>query len=153
MSAPKPIPLSSLSARDLSGLHQTLQNELSDLQQSYEDLYSVQQTYLDNKDIIKNLKNDRVVGKPMLVPMNQSLYMNGTIDSYDRVIIDVGANYFISKKLPAALEFYDRKIKFVEEQKEKILKIITERKDMIGAVQEQIGNILATPAPQIPQQK
>ncbi|EDR26869.1 prefoldin subunit, putative [Entamoeba dispar SAW760] len=143
MSAPKPIPLSSLSPRDLAGLHKTLQNELQNLQESYEQLFSVQQTYLDNKDIIKTLTNEKVKGQPMLVPMNSSLYMKGEIDSYDRVIIDIGANYFVSKKLSAALEFYDRKIKLVEGEKEKILKIVSDRKQMIAAVQEQMAKTLA----------
>ncbi|GAB1222948.1 hypothetical protein ENUP19_0126G0013 [Entamoeba nuttalli] len=143
MSAPKPIPLSSLSPRDLAGLHKTLQNELQNLQASYEQLFSVQQTYLDNKSIINALTNEKVKGQPMLVPMNPSLYMKGDIDSYDRVIIDIGANYFVSKKLPAALEFYDRKIKLIEGEKEKILKIVSDRKQMIAAVQEQMAKTLA----------
>ncbi|EKE39776.1 hypothetical protein ENUP19_0092G0013 [Entamoeba nuttalli] len=143
MSAPKPIPLSSLSPRDLAGLHKTLQNELQNLQASYEQLFSVQQTYLDNKSIINALTNEKVKGQPMLVPMSPSLYMKGDIDSYDRVIIDIGANYFVSKKLPAALEFYDRKIKLIEGEKEKILKIVSDRKQMIAAVQEQMAKTLA----------
>ncbi|BFU20373.1 prefoldin, alpha subunit, putative [Entamoeba histolytica HM-1:IMSS-B] len=147
MSAPKPIPLTSLSPRDLAGLHKTLQNELQNLQASYEQLFSVQQTYLDNKSIINALTNEKVKGQPMLVPMNSSLYMKGDIDSYDRVIIDIGANYFVSKKLPAALEFYDRKIKLIEGEKEKILKIVSSRKQMIASVQEQMAKTLAAAQP------
>ena len=144
---PKAIPLSTLSPRDLAGLHRTLQSELMQLQENFEQLLSVQQIYLSNKDIINALSTSQVQGKQMLVPMNSSLYMKGDIDTYDRVIIDVGANYFISKKLPAALDFYDRKIKLVETQKEKILKIMAERIEMITSVQEQMAKTLQASQP------
>ena len=142
MSQPKAIPLNTLSPRDLAGLHKTLQNELLNLQDNFEQLLSVQQIYQQNKQIITSLTSENIQGKPMLVPMNHSLYMKGNIESYDRVIIDVGANYFISKKLPAALDFYDRKIKLIEVQKEKIVKVMTERKEMITNVQEQMAKTL-----------
>ncbi|KAL7720010.1 Prefoldin [Entamoeba marina] len=134
MSEHKPVPLSSLSVQELSSLHQNLQSELSSYQQNYESLLSVQQQYLDNKSIISRLGSKEVMGQPMLVPMNSSLYVNGDIESYERVIIDVGANYFISKKLPAALDFYDRKIKI-------LVKIMNDRKSMIGSVQEQVAKL------------
>lgn len=112
MSQPKPIPLSSLSPQDLNSLHQTLQGELQEFQHNYESLLSVQQIYLDNKEVITNLGSDQVKDKPMLVPLNQSvcsappasaaasdpqLYVDGVVENYDRVIIDIGANYFVSK--------------------------------------------------------
>ena len=93
----QPIPISKLSPQQLSSLHQSLQIELRNNEQQLEALYQVQDQYMNNKAIVQNLGTPKVQGKPMLVPLNASMYVTGEIESYERVIIDVGANYFISK--------------------------------------------------------
>lgn len=36
-----------------------------------------------------------IVGKKMLVPLTASLYVSGTLDDSDKVLVDVGTGYFI----------------------------------------------------------
>ena len=34
-------------------------------------------------------------GQPLLLPLTQSLYVNGTIASVDKVIVDIGTGYYV----------------------------------------------------------
>jgi prefoldin alpha subunit len=37
----------------------------------------------------------KIVGKKMLVPLTASLYVPGTLDEADKVLVDIGTGYFI----------------------------------------------------------
>jgi prefoldin alpha subunit len=36
-----------------------------------------------------------IVGKKMLVPLTASLYVPGTLDDADKVLVDIGTGYFV----------------------------------------------------------
>ncbi|XWS39603.1 hypothetical protein CRYUN_Cryun18bG0069200 [Craigia yunnanensis] len=41
----------------------------------------------------------RPQGKKMLVPLTASLYVPGTLDDADKVLVDIGTGYFVEMKL------------------------------------------------------
>lgn len=45
------------------------------------------------------------IGKAMLVPLTSSLYVPGTVDNVDHVIVDIGTGYFAQKVLLGSLVF------------------------------------------------
>ena len=50
-----------------------------------------------------------------MVPLTSSLYVPGTLGDDKKVLLEVGAGYFIEKDLPGATEYCDRKSKSLEE--------------------------------------
>jgi prefoldin alpha subunit len=46
----------------------------------------------------------------MLIPLNQSLYVPGTLSSNQRVIVELGTGYFCEKSVGDAKEMIDRKV-------------------------------------------
>lgn len=46
-------------------------------------------------DDLKQNKKLKIVGKKMLVPLTASLYVPGTLDEADKVLVDIGTGYFI----------------------------------------------------------
>ncbi|KAL6189682.1 hypothetical protein ACLB2K_036085 [Fragaria x ananassa] len=56
----------------------------------------------------------RPSGKKMLVPLTASLYVPGTLQDPDQVLVDVGTGYFIEKNMPQAKDYCDRKISLLK---------------------------------------
>ncbi|KAK7832010.1 putative prefoldin subunit 5 [Quercus suber] len=52
----------------------------------------------------------RPKGKKLLVPLTASLYVPGTLDDADKVLVDVGTGYFIEKTTAEGKDYCDRKI-------------------------------------------
>lgn len=50
------------------------------------------------------------VGRQMLVPLNQSLYVPGKIVDADKLLVDIGTGYFVEKGLTQTKEYLDRKV-------------------------------------------
>jgi len=50
----------------------------------------------------------------MLVPLTNSLYVSGTVDNVESLLIDVGTGYFIEKSSQQAQDFLERKIVLVK---------------------------------------
>ncbi|KAL6209272.1 hypothetical protein ACLB2K_020214 [Fragaria x ananassa] len=56
----------------------------------------------------------RPSGKKMLVPITASLYVPGTLQDPDQVLVNVGTGYFIEKNMPQAKDYCDRKISLLK---------------------------------------
>ncbi|XP_011002261.1 PREDICTED: probable prefoldin subunit 5 isoform X1 [Populus euphratica] len=52
----------------------------------------------------------RPQGKKMLVPLTASLYVPGTLDDADRVLVDIGTGYFVEKTMNEGKDYCERKI-------------------------------------------
>lgn len=46
----------------------------------------------------------------MLIPLNQSLYVPGTLHSNNKVIVELGTGYFCEKTVDDAKDMIDRKV-------------------------------------------
>lgn len=53
-------------------------------------------------------------GQEMLVPLTNSLYVQGTVDNVQSLIVDVGTGYYIEKSAQEAQDFLGRKIELVK---------------------------------------
>ncbi|CAH8257232.1 unnamed protein product [Arabidopsis lyrata] len=52
----------------------------------------------------------RPQGKKMLVPLTASLYVPGTLDEADKVLVDIGTGYFVEKTMDDGKDYCQRKI-------------------------------------------
>ncbi|CAM8960248.1 hypothetical protein QQ045_004749 [Rhodiola kirilowii] len=79
----------------------------------------------------------RPQGKKMLVPLTASLYVPGTLDDADKVLIDVGTGYFIEKTMSEGRDYCERKISLLKSNYEQLLEVASKKKiiaDEAGAV-------------------
>ena len=53
-------------------------------------------------------------GKQVLVPLTGSMYVPGQLANSAKVIVDIGAGYYIEKSSKDAEEYFSRKVKYVE---------------------------------------
>ncbi|CAA3023765.1 probable prefoldin subunit 5 [Olea europaea var. sylvestris] len=79
----------------------------------------------------------RPQGKKMLVPLTASLYVPGSLDDADKVLVDVGTGYFIEKTMVEGKEYCERKINLLKSNYDQLLEVATKKKsiaDETGAI-------------------
>lgn len=62
-----------------------------------------------------------------MVPLTSSMYINGTIASNDKFLIDIGTGYYVEKNRDAAANYFKRKVAFVSQEVEKCAKITQQK--------------------------
>ncbi|KAK4261910.1 hypothetical protein QN277_004846 [Acacia crassicarpa] len=91
----------------------------------------------------------RPQGKKMLVPLTASLYVPGTLDDADKVLVDVGTGYFIEKTMTEGKDYCERKINLLKSNYDQLVDVATKKKsvaDEAGAVlQAKLKQLAASP--------
>ena len=116
---PQEIELSSLPPHQLKMLHDQLDQEVELLTNSMQSLKGAQTQFVSSKDSLKSIRPDNV-GKEILVPLTSSLYVPGQLADGNKVLVDIGTNYYVEKSVADADEFFKRKIDFLKQQMDKL---------------------------------
>ncbi|KAL0978389.1 hypothetical protein UPYG_G00169870 [Umbra pygmaea] len=127
--------LTELSLPQLEGLKTQLEQETEFLTSSIGQLKVVQTKYVEAKDSLSVL-NKNNAGKQLLVPLTSSMYVPGTLNDVEHVLVDVGTGYYVEKDVNDTKEFFKRKIDFLTKQMEKIQPALQEKHGMKQAVIE-----------------
>ena len=48
------------------------------------------------------------------MPLTDSLYAPGKLEACDKVLVDIGTNYYVEKTVPEAKDFVERKLNYVK---------------------------------------
>ncbi|KAF0035021.1 hypothetical protein F2P81_012779 [Scophthalmus maximus] len=121
--------LADLSLPQLEGLKTQLDQEIEFLTSSIGQLKVVQTKYVEAKDSL-NVLNKNNKGKELLVPLTSSMYVPGTLNDVENVLVDVGTGYYVEKKVEDSKGFFKRKIEFLTKQIEKIQPALQEKHAM-----------------------
>ncbi len=81
----------------------------------------------DSKLVLNYLK-EKSQGKEIMVPLTSSLYVPGRMEENDKVLVEVGAGYFIEESASKAREYCERKSKQLNENGAKVAEIIQIKK-------------------------
>ncbi|KAG6507029.1 hypothetical protein ZIOFF_032365 [Zingiber officinale] len=67
----------------------------------------------------------RPQGKKMLVPLTASLYVSGTLDDSEKILVDVGTGYFIEQKTMAeGKDYCARKLSLLKSNHDELSEVI-----------------------------
>ncbi|CAL8382408.1 unnamed protein product [Boreogadus saida] len=127
--------LAELSLQQLEGLKTQFDQEVEFLTSSISQLKVVQTKYVEAKDSL-NVLNKSNEGKELLVPLTSSMYVPGTLNDVEHVLVDVGTGYYVEKNVDDSKAFFKRKIDFLTKQIEKIQPALQEKHGMKQAVIE-----------------
>ncbi|KAK1305265.1 putative prefoldin subunit 5 [Acorus calamus] len=125
-----------LNVEQLKALKEQSEMEVNVLQDSLSKI----KTAVTRLDIASNALLDlslRPQGKKMLVPLTASLYVSGTLEDADRVLVDVGTGYFIEKTTAEGKDYCDRKISLLKSNYDELMEVASKRKitgDEAGAI-------------------
>ncbi|KAA8528902.1 hypothetical protein F0562_033610 [Nyssa sinensis] len=84
-------------------------------------------------EIASNALHDlslRPQGKQMLVPLTASLYVPGTLDDANKVLVDVGTGYFIEKTMAEGKDYCERKISLLKSNYDQLIEVATKKKSI-----------------------
>ncbi|KAJ6733384.1 hypothetical protein OIU74_005190 [Salix koriyanagi] len=79
----------------------------------------------------------RPQGKKMLVPLTASLYVPGTLDDADRVLVDIGTGYFVEKTMNEGQDYCESKINLLKCNFDQLIEVATKKRtvaDEAGAI-------------------
>jgi len=101
-------------------------NEIDTLVESYKDLQDAKQKFKESLEAIKvqrKLPND----KSILVPLTGSMYVPGHISNTQEYLIDIGTQYLIERDADKAIEYFERKMNFIDVQLSKFSQLLQTR--------------------------
>eukprot|EP01100_Stratorugosa_tubuloviscum_P015317 TRINITY_DN870_c0_g1_i1.p1 TRINITY_DN870_c0_g1~~TRINITY_DN870_c0_g1_i1.p1 ORF type:complete len:148 (+),score=71.99 TRINITY_DN870_c0_g1_i1:112-555(+) len=133
MSQPQTIQLSSLAPEQLQQIKQELGEEIQKLVSSILQLKELNGRFISSKETLKSLTpaNNE---KRLLIPITSSIYIPGQISDVETVTIDIGTGYYVKQSIPSAEKHFDRKIKMVSENIEKLSKELAVKRNTNEAI-------------------
>ncbi|KAF2364182.1 Prefoldin alpha subunit archaea-type [Trinorchestia longiramus] len=123
---PQIIDLSKLNLEQLTGLKNQQDQELQFFNESLQQLKMAQLKFSESGTCVEKLTPEKA-GAEILVPLTSCMYVPGKISDVNKLLINVGTGYYVEKDSSGAVSYFQRKVKFVTEQMEKIQKIAAEK--------------------------
>ncbi|KAL8371006.1 hypothetical protein RB595_001045 [Gaeumannomyces hyphopodioides] len=140
------INLDSLSAQQLSSVKKQLDEEVEHLTSSFTQLHAAQGKFRECLRIVKEQAASSESKRDVLVPLTNSLYVQGKLSDPDRVLVDVGTGFYIEKNAKSATEFYEAKTKELGTNIQGLEAIIQGKTNNLRVVEEVLRQKLATAA-------
>uniref|UniRef100_A0A673CH94 Prefoldin 5 n=1 Tax=Sphaeramia orbicularis TaxID=375764 RepID=A0A673CH94_9TELE len=106
--------------------------EIEFLTSSIGQLKVVQTKYVEAKDSL-NVLNKNNKGDKYVLVLNiifSKMYVPGTLNDVEHVLVDVGTGYYVEKNVEDSKSFFKRKIDFLTKQIEKIQPALQEKHAM-----------------------
>lgn len=129
------IDLTKLNLMQLTQFKNQLDQDLQFYQESLQNLKLAQTKFQDSGDSLGKLVPENK-DKEILVPLTGSMYVPGNLSEPEKVIVDVGTGYYVEKDIDSAKEYFDKKVKYVTEQMEKVQAIGNEKNKIREAVMD-----------------
>eukprot|EP00088_Acartia_fossae_P043555 TRINITY_DN45927_c0_g1_i1.p1 TRINITY_DN45927_c0_g1~~TRINITY_DN45927_c0_g1_i1.p1 ORF type:complete len:178 (-),score=54.37 TRINITY_DN45927_c0_g1_i1:402-914(-) len=144
------VDLTKLNLMQLTQFKNGLDTDIQFYQESLQNLKHAQTKFQDSGESLSRMKKENE-GKTILVPLTGSMYVPGTLEDPEKVIVDVGTGYYVEKDITAAQDYFGRKVKFVTENMERVQAIGSEKakiRDMVmDVMQEKLQAQFANMAP------
>jgi len=143
------VDLTKLNLMQLTQFKQGLDSDVQFYQESIQNLKHAQTKFQDSADSMNQVKARE--GHEVLVPLTGSMYVPGVIKDTEKVLVDVGTGYYVEKDIPEAKDYFNRKVKFVTTNMERVQAIGSEKakiRDMVmDIMQEKLQAQFAGMAP------
>ncbi|XP_071701589.1 prefoldin subunit 5-like [Rutidosis leptorrhynchoides] len=121
--------LEKLSVEQLKSIKEKTDAEVNLLQDSLNNI----RTATNRLDLASTALLDlsqRPQGKKMLVPLTASLYVAGTLDDAEKVLVDVGTGYFIEKTMDEGKDYCERKVNLLKSNYDQLLEVASKKKNI-----------------------
>ncbi|XP_059479679.1 prefoldin subunit 5 [Neocloeon triangulifer] len=126
----------------LNTIKNSLEQELAVMQDSLQTLKVAQQKFQQSADCMERV-DPNSEGKEILVPLTGSMYVSGKVLDSNNALINIGTGYYIEKDIEGAKDYFDRKVKFVTEQMEKIQSIGIEKSKIRDSIADMMQAMMA----------
>lgn len=120
---------------------QQLNQELEQLQGSYQALKMAQMKYKECRTNVKQIGDS--ADEQIMVPLTASLYVPGKVSNSDKFLIDVGTGYYVEKTGDEAANFFDSRLTKLSKDSTKLSSLIGEKAQLSQRVDEVLRQKLA----------
>ena len=120
--------IDTLTPDQLNYLKKQIEDEVDTLSDSFTSLKVALSRFEGSKQTLKDLANTKV-GTPLLVPLTTALYVRGTVDNVDNVLVDIGTGYYAEKSTEEGQSYLDRKIAALKESLSLAQKALTNKRN------------------------
>jgi len=145
------VDLTKLNLMQLTQFKNGLDTDLQFYQESLQNLKLAQSKFQESGDSLSRM-NSESDGKSVLVPLTGSMYVPGQLSNPGKVIVDIGTGYYVEKDSGKAHDYFNRKVKYVTENMERVQAIGNEkakiRELVMDVMQEKLKGQFADQAKQ-----
>mmetsp|Transcript_4621 Transcript_4621/g.13284 ORF Transcript_4621/g.13284 Transcript_4621/m.13284 type:complete len:166 (-) Transcript_4621:475-972(-) len=131
----KQVKLTDLQPQQLGSLKEQLEAELDGLAQSANALQNFAEAFHQSGEAVEGLE-DQKPGAPMLLPLTQSLYVEGELADAENVLIDIGTGYYLEKPLAGGIDYFKRRVQELADNLQEIQKMRSQKAQMLMAVEQ-----------------
>lgn len=103
-----------------------IEAEIETLSESYKDLQDAKDKFKESLNAIR-IQRDLPNDKSILVPLTSSMYVPGHLTDSNKYLLDIGTQYLMEKDADGAIEYFERKIKFIDVQLAKFKQLLQGR--------------------------
>mmetsp|Transcript_515 Transcript_515/g.708 ORF Transcript_515/g.708 Transcript_515/m.708 type:complete len:156 (+) Transcript_515:109-576(+) len=121
------IPLEQASMQQLNMVKQNLEQELKALMNNLEALREAETRFKHSQDTLGSLVPENE-GKPILLPVTSSLFIDAKMKNNERVTVDVGTGYFIEMSVDRAKKFCAKRTQMLTDNAGVMQKRLNEKK-------------------------
>lgn len=120
---------SDMNIYQLSAIRQQLEQEIELLGRSVEQLISLLNRFKESEMCVYK-QSQLNANSEILVPLTPSMYVNGIVKDSKKFLVDIGTGYYVEKDLEGALDYFSRKVKFLNTEIDKLTKLIQTKVNM-----------------------
>ncbi|KAI4313215.1 hypothetical protein L6164_026210 [Bauhinia variegata] len=121
--------LEKMSIEQLKALKEQADMEVNLLQDSLSNIRTAT-SRLENATTALNDLSLCPQGKKMLVPLTASLYVPGTLDDANKVLVDIGTGYFVEKTIAEGKDYCERKINLLKSNFDQLVEVTSKKKSV-----------------------
>ncbi|CAD7944195.1 unnamed protein product [Amoebophrya sp. A120] len=128
------IPLQSLNFEQLKQLAQQLQVEINQMNTTIKSFNVASERFRSSAESLAHLRShsekEQATQKRVLVPLNNSVYMDGFVSKPDEVLVDVGTGYYCQKNVEGATKFLDNKVEMVQANMAQVAQMLKKKQQV-----------------------
>uniref|UniRef100_A0A0N5B6F6 Prefoldin subunit 5 n=1 Tax=Strongyloides papillosus TaxID=174720 RepID=A0A0N5B6F6_STREA len=151
METQKKIDIDNLSIAQLGQFSKAAEEEINFLQESLEQLKLIRQKFINSRDTVKSV-DPKEANKKYLIPLTETMFVRAKVPNPDEYLIEIGTGYYVQMNRQKAMEYFERKEKYLNERVQEVEKIINEKKAtrqaLVSSLQEKVAKQASTTNPQ-----
>lgn len=126
---PAKIEVSDMNIYQLNAIRVQLEQEIELLGRSVEQLIVLMNRFKESEMSVFK-QSQLSANNEILVPLTTSMYVNGVVKDNKKFLVDIGTGYYVEKDLESALDYFSRKVKYLNGEIDRLTKTIQTKINM-----------------------
>eukprot|EP00878_Enallax_costatus_P004018 GHUV01004241.1.p2 GENE.GHUV01004241.1~~GHUV01004241.1.p2 ORF type:complete len:159 (+),score=48.47 GHUV01004241.1:656-1132(+) len=143
------VPITSLPPQHLARVRDQLANDVDELADSHAMLGRLAARSCSAARAVETLAESKTE-QPLLLPLTSSLYVKGKVADTEKVLVNIGTDYYVEMSIEKATDYCRRKVLYLQKQQQAVYKVVQEKRNALAQVtavlQEKVKSLQAAQA-------